>query len=366
MPKLPVVSGRRLAARPAGSHPGDAGRVRPARERPGRVPQFRDSDRADRGQVGARRRVSSERPQGRASRDLRAGAGWTPGGARRRRRPAGLRRDGDPWRRSTIAAIPVGLGGWAVGATPMMFPEGLAARLPKGSDFLLQMHFHLTGKPETEKSLIGIYFADQARRRRTCFPSSCRRSSALVPASTFRPARSSTRFRIRSRCRATCSVYSAMAHAHYLAREMKATATLPDGSTRPMIWINDWDFNWQDSYVYKEPFTLPKGTRIDVTLTLRQLRRQPAQSDQSAAARALGRAVVRRDGDGRLYVRSAAAKRTCRRSSEALAARNKAAIAAGRQERHAAAVPGAPAAAEPRPAAADHLRSAGDDRRQGG
>ena len=47
---------------------------------------------------------------------------------------------------------------------------------------------------------------------------------------------------------------------------MKATATLPDGATRSLIWINDWDFNWQDSYVYKEPFTLPKGTRIDVTL----------------------------------------------------------------------------------------------------
>ncbi len=38
------------------------------------------------------------------------------------------------------------LGGWAVGATPTMFPEGFAALLPKGSDFLLQMHFHLSGK----------------------------------------------------------------------------------------------------------------------------------------------------------------------------------------------------------------------------
>ena len=34
-------------------------------------------------------------------------------------------------------------------------------RLPKGSDFLLQMHFHLSGKPESEKSLIGIYFAEK-------------------------------------------------------------------------------------------------------------------------------------------------------------------------------------------------------------
>ena len=54
-------------------------------------------------------------------------------------------------------------------------------------------------------------------------------------------------------------VYNAFAHAHYLAKQMKAEATLPDGSTRPLIWIRDWDFNWQDGYRYKKPFILPKG-----------------------------------------------------------------------------------------------------------
>ena len=56
------------------------------------------------------------------------------------------------------------------------------------------------------------------------------------------------------------------AHAHYLAKEMKATATLPDGTTQPLLWIQDWDFNWQDRYIYKTPVMLPKGTRIDVRL----------------------------------------------------------------------------------------------------
>ena len=55
-----------------------------------------------------------------------------------------------------------GLGGWAVGATPRLMPEGVALRMAKGSDFLLQLHFHLSGKAETEKSVIGIYFADRA------------------------------------------------------------------------------------------------------------------------------------------------------------------------------------------------------------
>ena len=60
--------------------------------------------------------------------------------------------------------------------------------------------------------------------------------------------------------------FGARGHAHYLAKEMKMTATLPDGSVKGLLWISDWDFGWQDSYFYKSPFTLPRGTRIDVEI----------------------------------------------------------------------------------------------------
>jgi hypothetical protein len=60
--------------------------------------------------------------------------------------------------------------------------------------------------------------------------------------------------------------YAIAAHAHYLGTEMKATATLPDGIVKRLPWIQDWDFNWQDGYTYKDPFDLPKGTRIDVKI----------------------------------------------------------------------------------------------------
>jgi hypothetical protein len=53
-------------------------------------------------------------------------------------------------------------------------------------------------------------------------------------------------------------------HMHLLGREMKAVATLPDGRTEPLIWIKDWNFNWQDQYLFAEPLRLPKGTRLDV------------------------------------------------------------------------------------------------------
>jgi hypothetical protein len=35
---------------------------------------------------------------------------------------------------------------------------------------------------------------------------------------------------------------------------------------QPILWIPDWDFNWQDRYTYKSPVLLPKGTKIVVSL----------------------------------------------------------------------------------------------------
>ena len=74
---------------------------------------------------------------------------------------------------------------------------------------------------------------------------------------------------------------------------MKATATLPDGSTRSLLWIKDWDFNWQDGYVYKQPFTLPKGTRIDVTITYDNSAENPRNPISPPRRARVRRAVVR-------------------------------------------------------------------------
>jgi WD40 repeat protein len=158
------------------------------------------------------------------------------------------------------------LGGWAVGATPTMLPNGIALRLPKGSDFLLQMHFHLSGKPETEKSTIGIFFSDKPPDK-DLFSVELPALFGVGAGIDIPPGEKAFTIRDSFTLPGDVKVFSATAHAHYLAKDMKATATLPDGSTRPMIWIPDWDFNWQDTYVYKQPFTLPKGTRIDAVLT---------------------------------------------------------------------------------------------------
>ena len=62
-------------------------------------------------------------------------------------------------------------------------------------------------------------------------------------------------------------VQAVQPHAHYRARSLTATATLPDGRLRQLIRIQDWDFRWQHVYRYVTPIALPKGT----TLTMRYI-----------------------------------------------------------------------------------------------
>ena len=53
-------------------------------------------------------------------------------------------------------------------------------------------------------------------------------------------------------------------HMHLLGREIKATMVLPDGTRKELIAIKDWDYNWQESYFFKEPLKVPAGTKFEV------------------------------------------------------------------------------------------------------
>ncbi len=57
-------------------------------------------------------------------------------------------------------------------------------------------------------------------------------------------------------------VQAVQPHAHYRAREVRGTARLPDGTIRPLIYLKDWDFRWQQVYRYMKPVSLPKGTTL--------------------------------------------------------------------------------------------------------
>jgi tetratricopeptide (TPR) repeat protein len=48
---------------------------------------------------------------------------------------------------------------------------------------------------------------------------------------------------------------------------MEGVATLPDGTKKWLLLINNWDFNWQGDYRYSIPPTLPRGTKLSMRFT---------------------------------------------------------------------------------------------------
>jgi hypothetical protein len=157
------------------------------------------------------------------------------------------------------------LGGWAVGAQPQFFPEGLALPVAKGSDLVIQYHFHPTGKPQSEKSQIGVYFAKQ-KPARTLVSIQLPPVYSLFSGLDIPAGKSDFIIRDSYTLPAALEAVGVGAHAHYLGKRLKLTATMPTGETKTLLSIGDWDFAWQDRYFFESFVSLPKGTRLDAEI----------------------------------------------------------------------------------------------------
>lgn len=157
------------------------------------------------------------------------------------------------------------LGGWSVGNTPRHLPGGMGRHLKKGSDLVVQMHYHPTGRPETDRSEIGIFFVKKPIAESLAEPA---RLVGSIWAASYRidmaPGDAAYAGRASYVLPREVIMVGVVPHMHLLGRSMRATATLPDGTVRPLVDVPDWNYSWQDEYLFERPFPLPAGTRLDV------------------------------------------------------------------------------------------------------
>lgn len=152
-------------------------------------------------------------------------------------------------------------GGWAPGMRPRMLPAGKAFKLEPGARLVMQVHYNKSGKPETDLTKVGLYFAkqpvDQQVELAWLFNILLR-----IPAG----AKDHKQTYIQN-IPADITLYGVMPHMHLLGKEMKAWVEKPDKTTIPLIHVENWDFNWQLNYLFKEPVKIPKGSKVHVTAT---------------------------------------------------------------------------------------------------
>ena len=180
------------------------------------------------------------------------------------------------------------LGGWAPGNQPSQLPDGIGRALPRNADVIIQVHYHPSGKPEVDRSRIGLRFS-RSPIRQTLHWNLAANPEMKLPAGD-------SNIEVKAAWEVPVDViaHAVVPHMHLLGRDMLMTVTFPGGRTQDLIKIDDWDFNWQYGYYLEQPLDLPKGSVVKVIAHYDNSDGNP-QPQQAPQGGDLGRGNHRRD-----------------------------------------------------------------------
>jgi hypothetical protein len=140
-----------------------------------------------------------------------------------------------------------------------MLPEGTARLLRKGERLVLETHYHKTGRIEKDEGAqVGVYFAKEPVKRQLHV------HMIINPLVNIPAGAEDHKMTAMWTVPQNVHALDVMPHMHLIGRSMSVVATLPDGKAQDLVVIKDWDFNWQETYQFKEPLALPRGTKVRV------------------------------------------------------------------------------------------------------
>jgi hypothetical protein len=168
------------------------------------------------------------------------------------------------------------LSGWAPGQLAHHLPEGYGWHLPKGSDIIMQVHYHRDGRVEKDRTQIGLYFAkktDGVKRFKSGVIAGQFPRVGLFPGIPAGEERCQIKGSIP--VREDCTLHSIMPHMHLVGKQIKVTLRPAEGEARTLLSIKDWDYNWQETYFLKQPLKLKAGDVLEVEAVYDNSRKNP-------------------------------------------------------------------------------------------
>jgi peroxiredoxin/mono/diheme cytochrome c family protein len=150
------------------------------------------------------------------------------------------------------------LAGFAPGTRPFVLPDGMAKKIPAGSKLVFQLHYTPNGSPQKDRSSIGLKFVkDPASVTQQVATTNAINHLFEIPAHADNHPVKATRKIARD-----TTLLSMFPHMHLRGKSFHYEAWYPDGTKEVLLDVPRYDFNWQNSFILKEPKLLPKGTKI--------------------------------------------------------------------------------------------------------
>ena len=175
------------------------------------------------------------------------------------------------------------LASYAPGKGPDVYPAGTAKLIPAGSSIVLQIHyssFHgAIETRQTDRTIVGLIFAKGPPEKRAV--------TFTVPNQFFKIPAGAANHRVTAAYTFDREVQfiSYMPHMHLRGKDMKYEVVFPNGRRQTLLWVPNYDFNWQTVYRLKNPLLIPKGTRIIVTAHFDNSAKNEHNPDSTKAVR---------------------------------------------------------------------------------
>jgi hypothetical protein len=147
--------------------------------------------------------------------------------------------------------------GWAPGEDPLILRPGQAKLVKKGSFLIFQVHYTPTGEPAKDRTSVGLIFSRAPVEKRVITSGAVARDLEIPAGHPNYEARSSFTFKEDSH------IDSLHPHMHVRGKDFEYKLVYPDGTSKLLLSVPRWDFNWQLTYFFKEPVAAPKGSRIE-------------------------------------------------------------------------------------------------------
>ena len=167
----------------------------------------------------------------------------------------------------------LGIGGFAPGRQPDAFQDNSGRLIPAGSNLLLQMHYTTSGRETVDATRIGIFLHDE--------PPKYVMSGGVAGQRRFMipPGAKEHRLRGEELIERDAYLYEMMPHMHFRGKYMSYAAQFPDGTSKTLLSVPKYDFNWQFKYELDEPLFLPAGTKLIAQGAMDNSDRNPGNPD---------------------------------------------------------------------------------------
>jgi len=148
------------------------------------------------------------------------------------------------------------LTGYAPGQSVRVYQPGTALRVPAGATLIIQEHYTATGKATTDRTRIGVKWAKEAPKTEVNV-ATLQNMNFVLPAGG-----SDTRVDAELTLNQDTTIWSLLPHTHMRGKKWQVSAIYPDGRSEILLDVPKYDFNWQTDYIFKQPLSVPKGTKI--------------------------------------------------------------------------------------------------------